>query len=51
MDCMNKKSDNGAVALRPADYQTELVVEHLDRNDEVLIHGTYTLEEAFPINM
>ena len=51
MDGMNKKSDNGAVALRPADYQTELVVEHLDRNDEVLRHGTYTLEEAFPINM
>ena len=35
--------------LTPADYQADLVVEHLDRNDDTL--ATYTLYNAFPINM
>ena len=35
--------------LSPTDYQVDLQVEHLDRNDETLM--TYTLYNAFPINM
>jgi hypothetical protein len=48
MDGMNNLVDNTGV-LAPRDYQVDLVVEHLDRNDEVL--QTYTLNSAFPINM
>ena len=48
---MNDKVNNGAAAMTPADYQVDLTVEHLDRNDLVLPGGTYVLHDAFPINM
>jgi len=52
MEIMNDKETNGAIALTPADYQVDLTVEHLDRNDEdALPGGTYVLHDAFPINM
>lgn len=48
MNGMNNLVDNTGV-LTPRDYQIDLEVEHLDRNDEVL--QTYKLHSAFPINM
>lgn len=51
MEIMNDKVDNGAEALTPAEYQVDLTVEHLDRNDKPLPLGTYLLHDAFPINM
>jgi hypothetical protein len=48
---MNDKVDNGAEALTPSEYQVDLTVEHLDRNDDPLPLGTYLLHDAFPINM
>jgi len=48
MNGMNDLELNTGV-LSPIDYQADLVVEHLDRNDETLM--TYTLYNAFPINM
>ena len=48
MNGMNDLELNTGV-LSPTDYQVDLIVEHLDRNDEVLM--TYTLYNAFPINM
>jgi hypothetical protein len=51
MEIMNDKVNNGATAMTPADYQVDLTVEHLDRNDAVLSGGTYVLHDAFPINM
>ena len=50
MDERNDRSSNEGV-LTPRDYQADLIVEHLDRNDEVLPGGTYTLRNSFPINM
>ena len=50
MNGMNDRSTNEGV-LTPRDYQADLIVEHLDRNDEVLPGGTYTLRNSFPINM
>ena len=47
---MNNKDDNGGT-LAWAEYQTDLTVQHLDRNDNVINKGTYTLKDAFPINM
>jgi len=51
MEGMNNKEFNSAKKLRPADYQSDITIEHLDRNDDTLTHGTYTLRDAFPINM
>lgn len=51
MDGMNNRLENTAEALRPSEYQSELIVRHLDRNDRPLPKGTYTLRGAFPINM
>lgn len=48
MNGMNDLELNTGV-LAPIDYQADLVVEHLDRNDEVLM--SYVLYNAFPINM
>lgn len=48
MNGMNNLVDNTGV-LTPRDYQIDLEVEHLDRNDDVL--QTYKLHSAFPINM
>jgi len=56
MNGMNKRDINtttdptGAV-LTPSDYQKQVIVKHLDRNDKVLPGGTYLLQNAFPINM
>jgi len=50
MNGLNDREGNTGV-LTPSSYQTDLIVEHLDRNDEVLNGGTYTLRNAFPINM
>lgn len=50
MNGMNDRETNEGV-LQPRDYQADLIVEHLDRNDEVLQGGTYTLKNSFPINM
>jgi len=50
MNGMNDRATNEGV-LTPRDYQSDLIVEHLDRNDEVLPGGTYTLRNSFPINM
>ena len=48
MDGMNNLTDNTGY-ITPRDYQTDMTVEHLDRNDGVL--QTYKLASAFPINM
>jgi hypothetical protein len=50
MEGMNTVAENTGV-LTPSDYQSDIVVQHLDRNDEVLTGGTYTLRSAFPIQM
>lgn len=50
MEGMNGKLDNEGV-LTPSDYQVDVIVQHLDRNDEVLDGGNYTLQDAFPIQM
>ena len=47
---MNNNATNTGI-LTPAQYQADLVIEHLDRNDKVLRGGTYTLRGAFPIQM
>ena len=48
MDAMNDRElNNGDIRL--ADYTSDIVVEHLDRNDGIL--GTWELMGAFPINM
>jgi len=47
---MNGKIDNEGV-LTPSEYQTDLVVKHLDRNNDTLPGGTYTIRNAFPIQM
>lgn len=50
---MASMNDNAANTgnLNPAAYQTNLKVYHLDRNDNVITNGTYTLVGAFPIQM
>jgi len=50
MNGLNDRADNTGV-LTPRDYQADIVVEHLDRNDAVLPGGSYTLRNAFPIQM
>jgi hypothetical protein len=50
MEGMNDKAENTG-ALVPADYQADIVIQHLDRNDDVLPGGTYTLRNAYPIQM
>ena len=50
MEGMNATAENTGI-LNPADYQADITVQHLDRNDEVLRGGTYTLRNAFPIQM
>ena len=50
MNGMNDRESNEGV-LTPRDYMTDIVVEHLDRNDKVLPNGVYTLRNAFPIQM
>ena len=51
MNGMNDRESNEAITLEPSSYQSDIVVEHLDRNDKVLENGTYTLRNAFPIQM
>jgi len=51
MNGMNNREGNTGSALIPSDYQEDLIVKHLDRNDRPLPGGTYTLKNAFPINM
>ena len=51
MNGMNNRENNEAITLEPSGYQSDIVVEHLDRNDKVLENGTYTLRNAFPIQM
>ena len=51
MNGMNDRETNEAITLEPSSYQSDIVVEHLDRNDRVLENGTYTLRNAFPIQM
>ncbi len=48
MNGMNDLELNTGV-LTPTDYQADIIVEHLDRNDDPLM--TYTLYNSFPINM
>jgi hypothetical protein len=50
MNGLNNREDNTGI-LTPSEYQADIGVEHLDRNDEVLIGGKYTLRNCFPINM
>jgi len=50
MNGMNDRETNEGI-LTPSDYQVDIVVEHLDRNDAVLPGGVYTLRNAFPIQM
>ena len=48
MGGLNDLESNTGV-LTPAEYQADIVVQHLDRNEDVL--ATYKLFDAFPINM
>ena len=50
MEGMNSSAENTGI-LNPADYQADITVQHLDRNDDVLRGGTYILRNAFPIQM
>ena len=50
MEGMNGTADNTGF-LNPVDYQADITVQHLDRNDDVLRGGTYVLRNAFPIQM
>lgn len=50
MEGINGVSTNGGVTT-PSQYMADLIVEHLDRNDNVLPGGTYELQGAFPIQM
>jgi hypothetical protein len=50
MNGLNDRESNTGIQT-PSDYQADIVVKHLDRNDDVLRGGTYTLRNAFPINM
>ena len=50
MEGMNATAENSGF-LNPIDYQADLTVQHLDRNDDVLRGGTYILRNAFPIQM
>jgi hypothetical protein len=45
---LNDLESNTGV-LTPAEYQADIIVQHLDRNEDVL--ATYKLFDAFPINM
>ncbi len=48
MELINEKESNeGKIAW--SEYQKEIVIEHLDRNDDVT--NKINLKEAFPINM
>ena len=47
---MNATDSNEGI-IRPSDYQADITVQHLDRNDGVLRGGTYVLRDAFPIQM
>ena len=51
LDGMNAKADNSSIALQPRDYQADITVTHLDRNDNAVPGGIITLRDAFPINM
>jgi|TARA_B110000908_G_scaffold172683_1_gene241957 hypothetical protein len=51
MNGMNDRATNEGITLSPSQYQSDIVVEHLDRNDTVLANGSYTLRNAFPIQM
>ena len=48
MEKINNMSTNGG-ATNPADYQTDIVVQQLDRDDKVL--KTYTQINAFPVSL
>ena len=48
MEKMNNKEDNSG-EVQWENYTVPLTVDHLDRNDNVI--RTYTLEDAFPINL
>lgn len=50
MEGMNGKEGNDGLTT-PSEYEANVVVEHLDRNDKTLPGGTYTLVNAFPIQM
>lgn len=50
MEGMNNKVDNEG-QLRPSTYSKNINVVHLDRNDNELPGGRYTLVDAFPIQM
>ena len=50
MELINNKEDNSG-ETEWGRYQQDVIVEHLDRNDNTLTHGKYILREAFPINM
>jgi hypothetical protein len=50
MDIINGRDDNEG-EIEWAKYQTDITVEHLDRNNAVLTGGKYVLVQAFPINM
>ena len=50
MNGLNDRNNNEGI-LTPREYQADITVEHLDRNDEVLQGGKYTLRNTFPIQM
>ena len=50
LDAINQKDDNRGL-LTPSEYYQDIEIIHLDRNDEPLKGGQYTLKGAFPINM
>ena len=48
---MNSRATNSSEFLTPRDYQTDITIEHLDRNSEALPGGIVQIRDAFPINM
>lgn len=44
---LNYSATNGI--LRPSDYQVDMAIQQLDRNDNVL--KTYTMYDAYPLNV
>jgi len=49
MNAMNGHETGLMEKLNPSDYQAQIVVNQLDRADEII--KTYTIEGAFPINL
>lgn len=49
MNSINAHSSNTSASTNPSDYQVQILVEQLNRKEEVI--KSYTIEGAFPVNV